>query len=161
MPIARTPWIDDDGSGTVGTVINNAEKTALYNQIDAVAEPPWVDVPYSASNFGATGGTWTVPAGNVGRFSYRLSGKWAHVMISIDGASVGGTPSSLNIVLPWNLVGSQSGPFYYYADPAFGWGIYQQPSVDQYMRLFRDIFASPWAAVPTIAIRLSITLQLA
>jgi hypothetical protein len=35
ITITRTPWIDDDGSGTTGTVINNAEKTALYNQIDA------------------------------------------------------------------------------------------------------------------------------
>jgi hypothetical protein len=34
ITITRTPWIDDDGSGTTGTVINNAEKTALYNQID-------------------------------------------------------------------------------------------------------------------------------
>lgn len=35
VTITRTPWIDDDGTGTTGTVINNAEKTALYNQIDA------------------------------------------------------------------------------------------------------------------------------
>ena len=37
MPITRTPWVDDDGTGTTGTVINNAEKTTLYNQIDASA----------------------------------------------------------------------------------------------------------------------------
>lgn len=35
MAITRTAWIDDDGSGTTGTVINNAEKTLLYDQIDA------------------------------------------------------------------------------------------------------------------------------
>jgi hypothetical protein len=34
VTITRTPWIDDDGSGTTGTVINNAVKTELYNQID-------------------------------------------------------------------------------------------------------------------------------
>lgn len=34
VTITRTAWTDDDGSGTVGTVINNAEKTTLYNQID-------------------------------------------------------------------------------------------------------------------------------
>jgi hypothetical protein len=34
VTITRTAWIDDDGSGTTGTVINNAEKTLLYNQID-------------------------------------------------------------------------------------------------------------------------------
>jgi hypothetical protein len=39
MPITRTPWIDDDGTGTTGTIINNAEKTLLYNQIDALVAP--------------------------------------------------------------------------------------------------------------------------
>src|SRR6185295_13841834 len=43
MAIVRTPWVDDDGSGTTGTVINNAEKTLLYNQIDAeLAKIPYV-----------------------------------------------------------------------------------------------------------------------
>ena len=35
VTITRTPWIDDDGTGTTGTVINNAVKTALYDDIDA------------------------------------------------------------------------------------------------------------------------------
>jgi len=35
MSITRTPIIDDDGSGTTGTVIDNAWKTEFYNQIDA------------------------------------------------------------------------------------------------------------------------------
>jgi hypothetical protein len=34
VTIPRTPWIDDDGSGTSGTVINNAEKTLIYDQVD-------------------------------------------------------------------------------------------------------------------------------
>ncbi len=34
MAITRTAWTDDDGSGTTGTVINNTEKTSLYDQID-------------------------------------------------------------------------------------------------------------------------------
>jgi hypothetical protein len=35
VTITRTARIDDDGTGTTGTVINNAEKTSLYNEIDA------------------------------------------------------------------------------------------------------------------------------
>ena len=33
--IQRTPMIDDDGTGTTGTVINAAWKSELYDQIDA------------------------------------------------------------------------------------------------------------------------------
>lgn len=36
MPITRTPIIDDDGSGTTGTVIDNAWKQQFYDQIDAL-----------------------------------------------------------------------------------------------------------------------------
>lgn len=38
MAITRTAWTDDDGSGTTGTIINNAEKTTIYNQIDAAID---------------------------------------------------------------------------------------------------------------------------
>lgn len=54
MPITRTAWIDDDGSGEVGTVINNAEKTILYDQIDA---------------FVGTGHITLVPAGTVNNWN--------------------------------------------------------------------------------------------
>ena len=37
MPITRTPIVDDSGSGQDGTVIDNAWKQELYNQIDAFA----------------------------------------------------------------------------------------------------------------------------
>jgi len=41
MAITRTPMIDDDGSGTTGTVINNAWKQELYNQIDGALAGGW------------------------------------------------------------------------------------------------------------------------
>ena len=113
--------------------------------------------PYSAANFGATGGTWTVPAQQ--RFSYMLVGKTAHIQIWIDGATVGGAPTSLNIVMPFTMLGNQSGPVYYYAAPNFGWGVYQQPSQDQYLRIYPDIFSSPFSAGAS-AIRLSLVVQL-
>lgn len=34
VTIVRSVWIDDDGTGTTGTVINQALHTALYNEID-------------------------------------------------------------------------------------------------------------------------------
>ena len=44
MPIARTTMIDDDGSGTTGTILNNAWLQTIYTQIDTA---PWT---FSALN---------------------------------------------------------------------------------------------------------------
>ena len=35
MPITRSVWVDDDGTGTTGTPINNAELQKIYTNIDA------------------------------------------------------------------------------------------------------------------------------
>lgn len=40
MAITRTAWTDDSGAGTDGTIINNSEKTTLYNQIDDATDHP-------------------------------------------------------------------------------------------------------------------------
>jgi hypothetical protein len=46
ITIHRTPWIDDDGSGTSGTVLNNAMKTGLYDEIDgALGQGPSLSAP--------------------------------------------------------------------------------------------------------------------
>ena len=104
MAITRTPIVDDDGSGTTGTVINNAWKQQFYDQIDAVAPgpPAWVDVPYSASNFTASGAmTWTVDAGDQLLFRYAISGKVGLILFDISNTTVGGTPGThLDILLP-------------------------------------------------------------
>lgn len=49
MAITRTPIIDDNGTGTTGTIINNAWKQELYNQIDAFAPQASVLVKQSAT----------------------------------------------------------------------------------------------------------------
>jgi hypothetical protein len=67
MPITRTPIIDDDGTGTTGTVIDNAWKTELYNQIDALAGTAWVAIPFNVADF------WTgVTAGAVSANYYTI-----------------------------------------------------------------------------------------
>jgi hypothetical protein len=45
MAITRTAMIDDDGTGTTGTVINAAWKTELYGQIDAKTVNPLLLAP--------------------------------------------------------------------------------------------------------------------
>lgn len=58
MAITRTPWIDDDGTGTTGTVINNAEKQLLYDQIDAAiaAAQGWTNLLVNSN--GGTVNDW-------------------------------------------------------------------------------------------------------
>ena len=61
--ITRTAWVDDDGSGQTGTVINNAEKTTLYNQIDALFTGAFSLVgPLTVTGFG----THTISAAGTG-----------------------------------------------------------------------------------------------
>ena len=51
MAITRTPMIDDDGSGTTGTIINNAWKQELYGQIDGLIGDriPWTPIDSSGA----------------------------------------------------------------------------------------------------------------
>jgi hypothetical protein len=116
MPITRTPIIDDSGSGTDGTVINNAWKQEFYNQIDAVlvaqTGPPWADIAYSAANFSATGGgTWTVAAGNQTTFIAAFDA--AHKIVTVQGnfgnTSVAGTVTALRVTLPTSIGGQAVG----------------------------------------------------
>jgi hypothetical protein len=104
MPITRTPMIDDDGTGTTGTIINNAWKQELYNQIDALAAAPgvWVDVPFSAANFTASGGAaWTVAASNVLLNRYTVIGKTVVWSVYVENTSISGaTPAELYIRIP-------------------------------------------------------------
>jgi len=58
MPIARTPMVDDDGSGKTGTIINNAWKTEFYGQIDALVGPV---VPFAVTDSSGAGLTFAGP----------------------------------------------------------------------------------------------------
>lgn len=52
MAITRTPFVDDSGSGQDGTVINNAWKQELYDQIDAAsasASSETLVIPFGAT----------------------------------------------------------------------------------------------------------------
>jgi hypothetical protein len=105
VTIGRTPWIDDDGTGTTGTVLNNAVKTELYNQIDTALAGiqtligNWIDVPYNAANFMASTGTWTVESADVYVYSYCVIGKTCIVSVFVNATSVS-TNAALYIAIP-------------------------------------------------------------
>ena len=117
MAITRTPIHDDDGSGTTGTILDNAWKQEFYNQIDAaIPSGAWVDVPFTAANFsGGSGLIWTVGSGAIIRNRYALIGKtmfWSFYISWFSGGNVlSGTPGPvLNITIPggWQAPAPQS-----------------------------------------------------
>jgi len=89
MAITRTAWIDDDGSGTTGTVINNAEKTLLYDQIDAAlgtTASKYDTVPATLTNTG-TVHNWAV--GLAGHTLTRWAGAADLVVTGVAGGVAG------------------------------------------------------------------------
>jgi len=103
MAITRTAMVDDDGTGTTGTVINNAWKQQFYDQIDAaIPTGVWTAVPYNAADYSASGGgTWTVEAGDITMFRYALvSPKTMIVAINFNNTAVAGTVNYVTIKIP-------------------------------------------------------------
>jgi hypothetical protein len=99
MPITRTPMIDDDGSGTTGTIINNAWKQEIYNQIDA-SLGQWTQITSTPGMFHGSGGmTWDVP-GPVG-LMYTLIAQTCFFDFEINSSAVNGPAGAeLMIDLP-------------------------------------------------------------
>ena len=108
---------DDDGTGTTGTVINNAWKQEFYNQIDDLTTamlPLWTPVPFTAAYFTAATGTWTVPAGSVTSYHYAVMGKILFLNVVIGAATtLSATTASVKIFLPpgYTLAQTIQGPF--------------------------------------------------
>jgi hypothetical protein len=154
--INRTPWIDDDGTGTTGTVLNNAMKTGLYNEIDGgfaklLADPgAWVPIPFNAANFTSDSGTWTVAAGNVSNLGYLVIGKLMLLGFSISGTTVAGAPVFLRIKLPTGFSGSASpyapNPFWYQQGAA-AWALgVNNAASGLYLGLLTSPLGTAWAA---------------
>lgn len=111
MSMGRTPIINDDGTCTTGTVIDNAWKQEFYDQID-VALGKWYPITFNAANFLAPGATWTVTAGNVGTNRAALAGNTLLWNIIIDASAIAGAPTpNLSLVIPYGLfaLGSSQG----------------------------------------------------
>lgn len=113
MAPTRFHWTDDDGSGTVGTVINDAELQRVLDYADAASGPAWAPqgIPYAAGNFAASGSSaWVVDAGDmlVNRWT-RLTPTQVHWWFYLGGTSLLNAPASDLILqnLPFVLVANQ------------------------------------------------------
>lgn len=103
--IERTPFFDDDGTGEVGTIINDAWKQELYNQIDAALAAvsaqlgaAWVNVPYAATNYSAG---WSVTVFQQEVFSYVVIGRALILTLRIVGSTPPAGATNVSIALPF------------------------------------------------------------
>jgi hypothetical protein len=130
MAIVRTADVDDDGTGTTGTIRNNAWKTALYDAIDATitASFAWTAVSFNAANFTSDVGTWVVGSGDVLTNKYLLSGKTMIWSLELQTTTLTGTPGILNVLIPAGktaAAGNVSFTSYLSNNGAFGNGLVQ------------------------------------
>jgi hypothetical protein len=78
---------------------------ALRWRIIAHSQGIAINVPYSAGNFTANTGTWTVGAGDQTGFSYFLRDSILEVFANLDATSVTGTPAYFKIANPAGYLG--------------------------------------------------------
>jgi hypothetical protein len=140
--------VDDDGSGTTGTIINNAWKTELYNQIDGAvvgATGTWSDVPFNAGYFTTptAGATWVVSAAI---YHYAVLGKVVQLSLNINPSTVTGAPVRFQVVLPLVPNRSTSLPYWYRVGSLEGAGIAFLNAGATYVDFLRDVVGTPFGA---------------
>ena len=125
MAITRTPIVDDDGSGQTGTVIDNAWKQELYNQIDAViggvAQPcqgSWTPID--------TSGAGLVFASPIGRYS--RNGNLITVFLQMAMPATANAAAVSIGGLPFANGGGVPGGGYTTYGPQFAWHVGQGAS---------------------------------
>jgi hypothetical protein len=149
MPITRTPMIDDDGSGTTGTILNNAWKQELYGQIDAFVAP-WVDIPAASATFTTTDGavTWTVPPASVLTLGYSKHSGHVFLVFAFDVSTISAPVAGLQLGLPTMPPSRRrtDNLFATYVGDGVGWGLAEIQAGTNVLVLSRGIGGPPWAA---------------
>jgi hypothetical protein len=143
MAITRTPFVDDSGTGTDGTIINNALKTELYDQIDAADA-----AAAAAVRTVATGGTGAatlaahglVVGNGTGAVAVTGAGTAGQVMTS-NGAAADPTFQAPPAVAPGGRLTLTSGTPVTTADVTGATTVYYCPYVDNRIELY---ISSAW-----------------
>jgi hypothetical protein len=164
VTITRSVWIDDDGTGTTGTVINQALHTTLYNEIDTAlaqlapltALGAWTAIPFNAANFTSDSGTWVVAAGNQTMLAYMVVGKLLLLSFALTGTTVTGAPVFLRIKLPTGFTASGTiyapNPFWYQAGAAWALGV-NNSATGTVLGLLRDPLGTAWTAGSAVSVQ--------
>ena len=153
MAITRTAMIDDDGSGTTGTILNNAWKQELYGQIDAFGGGIWTTVPFNAANFTAAAGAWVMAPGHQAVFQWTVvNQKTVIVVFTFQGAmQISASTVALYVALPdpipGTAIGTISTPMSYLIAPSTAGTGVVEVQTDRKLRLLRDVAGTPFPVV--------------
>jgi hypothetical protein len=146
MAITRTAMIDDDGSGTTGTILNNAWKQELYGQIDGFVGP-WIDVPFNAGDFTVVGtGGWTLPGGSITTYASARIGNVLLVALYLTSTTITGAVNYVQVRIPGGLTQAlrPGTPFSFIGGaPAVagtGYGLVEGGQI----KIIRDMLATAW-----------------
>jgi hypothetical protein len=116
----------------------------------------WTDVPFSAANFTASAGTWTI--GTVITNRYTLIGKTLVYVLAVQICTISATPGTLTMALPPGLttptlVTSAMA----YTNGASGSGLVYCDGGGSVLHFARDLGFTPWVADSASIIYASIT----
>jgi hypothetical protein len=91
------------GSASLTRAVTISMAGAITERNRSAPMGEWISVPYSAANFIAASGTWTVPSGNVFSYHYTLIGKTMTLSFFCQGTLSTAT-ASLSVKIPGGYV---------------------------------------------------------
>ena len=136
---------NEDGSGTVGTILDQT----LFNSVRDYIGDAWTAIAFSAGNFTGSGTiTWTVASGDQITYAYTVKGKSVTLSWYIATSSVSGTGAELRIAIPAGMTSTrQVRTSYWYSDNGTeGTGLAWQIAGEAFIRLYKSSTASNWSA---------------
>lgn len=139
-------------------------QAAFGKQVDALGK--WTDVPYSAGNFRASVGLWTVELGDQSIFHYTVVQNLMFLQIVLIGTSTdANVTTELRVFMPsgfalLNPLNQFSGQFEWSIPGTDGTGFVVANGVSTYLRLIRDAAGTNWPINRTndFSLRLNLTL---
>jgi hypothetical protein len=108
VPITRVVDTDDSGSGTTGTIRDNAWLQSIYDSIEDTWT--WTTPTFAAGSYAGNGAmTWTVGSSDVVTFAYIIRGNTMTLSFYIAATTVGGTPNStLTMTIPAGAIAAKA-----------------------------------------------------
>jgi hypothetical protein len=115
----------------------------------------WIDIPYRASDFTASAGTWTVAPENVTVHAYAEIGKTMLYTLRVTGTTISAAPHALSVPIPNRRIAARGARVTFQAISTAGTGIIglavvaaHSQKIDFYATI--DPFSAAWGGNPGI-----------